>query len=284
MATAIPIDVAAARARGWPQRALRWSAMLLVTATWVSGALFGAYILLFFGGTAIRGMAERWNESLPGLQSADALPATAAIGLHFLTGGILLLAGPVQLIGALRRAAPAVHRWIGRLYVVSAGLAGLGGLGFIFGKGTIGGWWMDLGFGIYGLLMVSAAVLTYLHARNRELERHRAWAIRLFALAIGSWLYRMEYGFWFLVAGRVGHSSDFTGWFDMAMVFAFYLPNLAVAELFIRARERRRHAGLAIGAALVLLAATAFVVLATWTFTTRFWGPGMLSGVTGVPL
>jgi len=143
---------------------------------------------------------------------------------------------------------------------------------------------MNLGFGLYGLLMVLCAALAFTHARGGRMERHRAWAIRLFALTVGSWLYRMEYGFWFLTAGQIGHTSTFTGAFDMVMAFAFYLPNLAVAELFIRARRTSPTSPERIGAAALMLAASAFVILATWVFTTDFWGPGMVSGLTGAPL
>lgn len=40
------------------------------------------------------------------------------------------------------------------------------------------------------------------------------------------------------MSGRLGiggHTSSFTGWFDQLMAFAFYLPNLVVAEVYLRA-------------------------------------------------
>ena len=261
----------------------RWSSRLLVASCWISAAIFGAYILLFFGGTALGGANARWNEALPSLYVAGRPLATIAICSHFITGGILLLLGPIQLIGSVRRAVPALHRWLGRLYVLSAGLAGLGGLGFILSAGTIGGLPMDLGFGLYGALMAMAAVLAYAHARAGRYQRHRAWAIRLYALTVGSWLYRMEYALWFLAIGRIGHTSHFTGWFDHVMMVFFYLPNLLVAELFIRSRPDRPRPAAQVSAGLVLVAASAFVILATWFFTRQYWGPGMISGLTGQP-
>ncbi|MBC9033437.1 DUF2306 domain-containing protein [Sphingomonas sp. JC676] len=271
-----PFDHAPPR-RGW---ALRAAAILLVTACWFSSALFGAYILAFYGGTAASD-PSRWNESLPRLHEAATPLANLAIGAHFATGGILLLLGPIQLIGGVRRAMPAFHRWLGRLYVLAAAIAGAAGLAFILAKGTVGGTPMNLGFGLYGALMVTAAGLTFVHARARRLEQHRAWAIRLFALAIGSWLYRMEYGFWFLVAGKIGHTSAFSGWFDMVMAFFFYLPNLAVAEFFIRARRTAPGTPIRAAAALLLLGASAFILLATWVFAKNYWLPGIASGLSG---
>ncbi|MEI9851717.1 MAG: DUF2306 domain-containing protein [Sphingomonas sp.] len=279
LAPPAPAAFARASAAG---RLLRWSAILLAAACWFSAALFGVYIVAFFGGMALGGAPDRWNEALPGLHAAGAPLAAVAIGAHFVTGGTLLLLGPVQLIGAVRRRAPAVHRWIGRAYVSAAAVAGLGGLGFIVSRGTIGGAPMDLGFGIYGALMVACAALAYAHGRARRIEAHRAWAIRLFALAVGSWLYRIDYGFWFLAFGRLGHTGQFKGWFDVVMAFFFYVPNLAVAELFIRARRNAGHPALQSVAALMLLGATGFVALATWFFFVEFWAPGIADGVAAI--
>ena len=159
-------------------------------------------------------------------------------------GAVILLLGPLQLIGAIRRRWPVVHRWIGRTYVTAAGLAGIGGLVFIATQRTIGGLPMDIGFGLYGLLMVVCAVQTWRHAAARRIEIHRGWAIRLYALAIGSWLYRMDYGLWLTLAKRLGHTKDFHGPFDVVMAFAFYVPNLILAEIFIRARRAPGHPAL----------------------------------------
>jgi hypothetical protein len=267
----------AAPAAAW----LRWSGTALAATAWFSAALFGVYIAFFYAGAIAVGTPADWNEVLPGLFAPEAPAATAGIAAHFAAGAILLLLGPVQLVGWVRRAAPAFHRWIGRLYVASALVAGLGGLAFILAKGTIGGTAMDVGFSLYGALVVAAAVETFRHARSRRLERHRAWAIRLFALAIGSWLYRLEYGLWFVATGGAGHTADFRGGFDLVMNFAFYLPNLLVAELFIRARAAPGRPSLQAGSALLLTAATAVIALATWEFARLAWLPGIAFRVAG---
>lgn len=116
--------------------------------------------------------------------------------------------------------------------------------------------------------------------RGGNYDQHRAWAVRLFALTVGSWLYRMEYGAWFLVSGGFGIGAGFTGWFDAIMMFFFYVPNLIVAELFIRTRRRDFGTVASFGAATVLLAASAFIIFATWSFTARSWGPRLVSGIT----
>ena len=202
--------------------------------------------------------------------------ATTGIGLHFASGGIILILGCIQLIDGLRKMYPALHRWLGRLYVLSAIGAAIGGLMFIFIKGTIGGTLMDIAFAGYGILMFIAAIATIRFARKGNFEQHRAWAIRLFALAIGSWLYRMDYGFWFLFTDGLGHTSNFTGPFDYFMDFFFYIPNLIIAEIFV-GRYKMLKSGLAKGLATFgLLGASAFLILATYFFTQRFWGPAII--------
>lgn len=257
-------------------QALRFSGRMLVITVWISAILFGLFILSFYFVALLNGNTAQWNEILPGLYDTRTRPATLGIGLHFAGGGIILVLGFVQLIEGLRRRYPIVHRWLGRVYVFAALLTATGGLVFIAVKGTIGGLVMDIGFAGYGVLMFLAAVQTIRHARAKRFEDHRAWAIRLFALALGSWIYRMDYGFWYMLTGAAGHTADFTGPFDYFMDFFFYLPNLAVAEVFIRRKELLRSEPLKWLSTIGLLATTGYLILATYFFTKRFWGPAIL--------
>lgn len=262
----------------WTGAALRLSAVALVGVVWISSAIFGAYILAYYGGAIPAGTMEQWNATLPALYESHTPMASAGMGLHFFAGATLLLLGPVQLIGEIRAKAPVVHRWIGRVYAFAAFAAGVGGLVFILLKGTVGGWMMTTAFAAYGALMVLAAVQTVRHAMARRIEIHRAWAIRLFALAIGSWLYRIGYGLFFAIGGRdnPGHTDLFSGWFDYVMDWAFFVPPLIVAELFIRARRQRATTAGRIGATTTLALSAAFIAYATFFFTIFGWGPAIL--------
>ena len=268
-----------------PAKLLRWSGTGLAAIAWLSAAFFGTYIVFFYAGAIAVGTPAQWNANLPGLFEPRAPMGTAGIAAHFAAGGIILLLGPIQLIARIRKGAPAFHRWAGRVYVIASFIAGLGGLAFIAANGTIGGAAMNIGFGGYGALMVVASVQTWRHARARRLPgrlaRHRAWAIRLFALAIGSWLYRMDYGFWILFTGGVGHTPDYRGWFDLVMDSAFYLPNLAVAEAFIRARAAPGRPGMQLGAAALLAGTGGFIALATFQFAKLYWLPGIALRIAG---
>ncbi len=247
----------------------------LAAASWVSAAIFGLYIVVYYLG-AVPADFDRWNHPLPRLYDASHPLATLSIGLHFATGALLLLMGPLQLLQVVRERWPALHRWVGRSSVVVAGVTGAAGLGFIVVQGTIGGAPMNLGFALYGALMALAAVQTFRFARARDLDAHRAWALRLYALIIGSWLYRMEYGFLFALANGAGHTRTFDADIDVVMSFFFYLPNLAVVETVLRTQhlEPSRWRSVALNGGLVM--ATGFVLIGTYFFTANVWGPTIL--------
>jgi uncharacterized membrane protein len=261
-----------------PSRLFRFSSRALAAVTWISCGMFGLYILIFYAGALVSGTASRWNGVLPGLYTASSTASTVGIGLHFAAGGVILALGFMQLLNVIRQRAPAVHRWLGRIYVTAAAFAGVGGLTFIAVTGTIGGLAMNVGFGLYGVLMVLCAAQTYRYARRRELDTHRKWAIRLFALAIGSWLYRMEYGFWFLMTHKLGHTHNFHGPFDVVMAFFFYIPNLLVAEAYLRGRSEQAGAAAKLSGAAVMGVAICLLVVATYFFATRYWWPAIVTG------
>ena len=255
---------------------LRWASRLLVATVWVSAGLFGLYILAFYAAALYAGHMQQWNKVLPGLYTPGAPATTSGIGVHFAAGGIILVLGSSQLLTGFRNRFPAVHRWVGRVYVVASLLAGVGGLVFIALKGTIGGPVMNAGFGLYGILTLLAAVETWRHAVAGRLAQHQAWALRLYALAIGSWLYRMDYGFWIMATDGLGHTQSFAGPFDHVMAFFFYLPNLLVVEILLRARAYSAAPALRLVAASALLLATGFLGIGTYYFTLYYWGPAIV--------
>lgn len=257
---------------------LYWSGLGLVGVSWISAAAFGLYILRFYLASAAARQFAHWNDNLTGLYEPHFAVALLAIAAHMASGAVLLLLGPVQLIAAVRRRWPAMHRWLGRAYVLTAAVAGVGGLVFIVSRGTVGGWPVNLGFGLYGVLVVLSAEESCRHGRARRLEAHRAWSVRLFALTIGSWLYRMDYGFWLLAMRGLWHREDFHGPFDAMMAFWFYVPNLLLAELYLRGRRWPSNSSARVATALLLNAATLIIAVGTYYFVRFYWGSAILHG------
>src|SRR3954468_5328658 len=129
-----------------PARLLSWSGTGLAGMAWLSAAFFGTSIVFFYAGAIAVGTRAQWTATLPGLFDPRAPMGTAGIAAHFAAGGTILLLGPIQLVSRIRGAAPAFHRWAGRIYVLAAFVAGIGGLTFIAANGTIGGPAMSFGF------------------------------------------------------------------------------------------------------------------------------------------
>jgi hypothetical protein len=122
--------------------------------------------------------------------------ANTGVFAHMMSGALVTLLAPLQPISRMRDRWPALHRAIGYLLFVTAILTTGGGLACIAVRGTIGRWLMDIGFSLRGACPVVTAVVTVRHARRRDRERYRRWALRFFVLAIASWLYRVHHGVW----------------------------------------------------------------------------------------
>ncbi|MEL6640388.1 MAG: DUF2306 domain-containing protein [Pseudomonadota bacterium] len=164
--------------------------------------------------------------------------ANFGIFLHMVTGAVITVLAPLQLVPILRRKWPVVHRWSGRVLVVFAFVTGCGGLAYIALHGTIGGPRMSVAFAIYGFLVLICALQTIRFARTRNWVAHQDWALRMFFLAIGSWLYRVHYAIWAPLTDRAGMARDFSGSFDQFNLWAFYVPYLVLLECVLAAKAR----------------------------------------------
>ncbi len=205
----------------------------LPAALWLSlliigQAVFAWYIFALYTQPLTSGDSTIFNRVLSNLHVPDQLLANFSIALHLFGGAVISIIGPLQLIPAIRAKALPFHRMLGRIYVITAMVISVAGMIFIVTRGAVGGIYMDVGFALYGFLLFTCAVQTWRFAMAKQMRTHRRWAIRLFALGMASWLYRVEYGFWGLINGGMpGHESGtFQGPFDIFMDFAFYIPTL----------------------------------------------------------
>jgi hypothetical protein len=213
----------------------------VIQATAVAGLLaFGAYIILRAAGATHRNF-DQWRALVAGLAMPTAQDwiANIGIGVHFVTGTVLVLAWPILLSARIRTRHRSVHRWMGRVYVSAGLLAGVGGMSFILTHGAYTPA-ASIAFAIWGAVLMLSAVMAYLHARAKRFELHRAWAIRLFAMVLGSWVFDLEFRAWKDLTGGAGIGTGTTsGLFDYAILYLFFVPNLLVAEFFIRNKHKR---------------------------------------------
>ena len=221
------------------QIAVRWTGRVFYMAALVGLGIFGVYILLRATGATFQNF-HQWKGLISGAQGlapADWI-ASIGIGMHYFMGAILVLAWPILLSARIRARHRVVHRWTGRVYVSAGLLAGVGGMSFILAHHNGGA--PHIAFAIWGAVMMLSSVMAFVHARAKRFDLHRAWAIRLFAMVLGSWIFDLEYRAWEDLTGGIGFGKDGqAGLFDYAINYGFFVPNLLVAEFFIRNKHKQ---------------------------------------------
>nr|WP_062341095.1 DUF2306 domain-containing protein [Herbidospora sakaeratensis] len=161
----------------------------------------------------------------------------AAFYAHIVFGGLALLLSPFQFAARIRNRLPVVHRVAGRIALVSILVAGVSGavIAPLNSAGAIG----TAGFGSLAVLWVAFAVMAFAAIRKGDVEAHRGWATRVFALTYAGVMLRL----WLVVL------MPALGSFEAAYAivpFLCWVPNLVVAEWFVR--RSRRSPGRAAGA------------------------------------
>lgn len=145
---------------------------------------------------------------------------------HVFAALLTLALGPWQFSVGLRAARPALHRWMGRLYlgvgVLVGGLAGL-----YMAWHAYGGWPARLGFACLALAWLYTGLRAWLAIRARHVPEHRRWMLRNFALTFAAVTLRL----WLPASMATGIP------FELAypvIAWLCWVPNLLVAERMLR--------------------------------------------------
>lgn len=104
--------------------------------------------------------------------------------LHIAGGLGALLTGPWQFSRKLRARAISLHRWLGRFYLIEVGLGSLAGLAMAFVSEE--GMPTHLGFGALAVFWFFTGMQAYRKIRRGDIEGHRQWMIRNFALTFAA--------------------------------------------------------------------------------------------------
>ena len=170
------------------------------------------------------------------------------IGLfvHAFSGGIALLLGPFQFLNGLRNRRPKLHRWMGRIYLTGILFGGLSA--FIIAPGMISGLVGEVGLMTLAILWLWTGLMAYINIRAGNVEIHREWMIRNYALTFAAATLRLWLGI--LIGTQVPFlETKYAGDFDALFVEVYrvvmwlcWVPNLIVAEWMVQRRYQRRFA------------------------------------------
>ena len=238
-------------------RILTGAATLWLVVATVGQWLFGIYIILFYGKATVTGDFERWNKVLPHGYVEGDWKGNLVVGIHILLAAILVIGGPIQLIAPVRNRLPRFHRWLGRLYVITAIVVSVAGLIMVWTRGSVGDTVQHSSISIQAVYVILFALLAIRYAKARQFAKHRAWALRLFMVVNGVWFFRVGLMFWLVVnGGPVGFNPEtFTGPFLTALsVFTYAIPiSLIVLEMYLYARQKQNQAFSYFTSALIFL-------------------------------
>ena len=147
---------------------------------------------------------------------------------HMFLGGIALAVGAFQFNTKLRNYHRAVHRALGRVYVVAVFGSGLTAL--VLASVSQGGMVAHLGFGMLGIAWLITTSTAFKMIRRVNVPAHREWMIRSYALTLAAVTLRI-----YIPASLIAGIP-----FDTAypvISWACWVPNLIVAELIIFAGQ-----------------------------------------------
>jgi Predicted membrane protein (DUF2306) len=258
-----PLPARQAADRWLRRAATAWWAVALL-----GQGLFAFYVVAFYGAAAWRGDLPAWRQVLSHGHIAGDPLGNAVLALHLAFTVVIIASGLWQLLPPLRRHAPALHRWNGRLYLLSAALLSLGGLVMMWTRGTVGDLSQHLGTSFNALLILACAGLAWRAARARQFEAHKRWALRLVLAVSGVWFFRILLMGWLVAQqGPVGFDpATFRGPVLTAFAWAQALLPLAVLELTLRVQDSGGVAArraMAVSLALLALLTAAGVAAAT---------------------
>jgi len=144
--------------------------------------------------------------------------------MHLAGSALAIAVGPFQLNARLRNRFIAVHRWMGRSYVVGVLIGGIGALALApraqFGLPSA------TGFGLLAIVWLTATAQGYRYIRARNQPLHRRWMIRSYALTFAAVMLRI-----YLPLSQV-YGIPFEPAYQ-TIAWLCWVPNLIVAEWLI---------------------------------------------------
>jgi uncharacterized membrane protein len=183
---------------------------------------------------------------------------------------IIMGVGPLQLIPQIRARFPALHRGLGRTYMLAAVTSSIAGLYLTWARPLVNPLSGDIGTSLGGVLVIIFAPIALRHAIARDIPRHRRWALRLFIVASDVWFVRVDAFLRSLLPG----GGEITGPMSDVWNIAKHLLPLAVLELYFRARDGS-NARVRWGMVAGLFALTMLMGAGIAAVATRLWLPRM---------
>jgi uncharacterized membrane protein len=204
------------------------------TRIFASPALAWSWAFLALSALVIGAVSLRY--ALPGMPFPMDLPSLELSPrpfiVHAVSASLALVLGPLQLVPAWRARFPALHRWVGRTYVLSVAVAWLSSLPLAVNAMT--GAVAAAGFFALGLAWVVTTGMGLARALQRRLAEHRRWMLRSFALTAAAITLRIYLGA--SMAADIDEELSYP-----VIAWLCWVPNAFVAEWYLRRQGRTQR-------------------------------------------
>lgn len=155
---------------------------------------------------------------------------SAAIYTHIFASIAALALGPFQFFTQGRAKYARLHRLSGRVYLLVGVLLG-GSAGLYMAQFAFGGLIARVGFTVLALAWLSTGFMAYRAIRRRDIQNHRRWMIRNFALTLAAVSLRI-----YLPLGLVA-GFKFEDIYPL-IAWLCWIPNLLIAEWILVSRSK----------------------------------------------
>ena len=157
--------------------------------------------------------------------------------VHIVPGLLFMVLAPLQFSSTIRVRHTKWHRINGRIVFILGLVIGISALVMSFGMPAIGGVNQAAATTLFGSFFLFAMIKAFRHIRRREVELHREWMIRAFAVGLAVATIRPIIGMFFAVSRFTGLTPhDFFG----TAFWIGFTVQLIAAEAWIHATASSR--------------------------------------------
>ena len=193
-------------------------------------------LLLILGLISIALGALQLNSINQGSAEGSYITTPLPVVLHIVFGIIFNLLSPFQFAPNIRKNYPKLHKYSGRLLVVSAIPVAFSALWMNQYFPSYGGTLKYSGIVAYCVVLLGSLFLAVKYVMSKDIKNHRLWMMRAMAAALGPATQRVIIIPIFIVFGEDAITDEVIG----ILIWSGILINLAFVE-YLQWRERRKN-------------------------------------------
>ncbi|MBL1281097.1 MAG: DUF2306 domain-containing protein [Fluviicola sp.] len=150
--------------------------------------------------------------------------------IHVFTSPIVIISGLFQFNKRILKKKPKIHRLLGKIYIFTV-LFVTGPAAFVMSLYANGGRVTQTSFVILSTLWILFTFLAYQKIRNKEIKPHVRWMIRSYALTLSAVTLRFYAYLLDVFNVDIPPREAY-----LILAYISWIPNLIVAEIYIRSR------------------------------------------------